>query len=96
MAALRLNGKWVEVATMQAASEMVRKDIDATGVGSEEWYSYGKTQGEVRRDGKKVGRVSYNGRVWVEGVDTNVIAAPDRVCAHGCSPWCPSCGDLRA
>lgn len=64
MAALRLNGKWVEVADANEASAMVRKDIDSTGVGSEEWYSFGKTQGEVRESGKAVARISYNGRVW--------------------------------
>jgi hypothetical protein len=64
MAALRLNGKWVEVESMEQASEMVRKDIDATGAGSTDWYDFGKTQGEVRIAGKTIGRISYNGRIW--------------------------------
>jgi hypothetical protein len=64
MAALRLNGKWIEVADVKAASKVVLDDIDATGVGSSDWYAHGKAQGEVRVAGKAVARVSYNGRVW--------------------------------
>jgi hypothetical protein len=65
MAALRLNGKWVEVESMEQASEMVRKDIDATGMGSTEWYDFsGPKQGEVREAGKPIGHISYNGRIW--------------------------------
>jgi hypothetical protein len=64
MAALRLNGKWVEVESTQHASKMVQDDISATGVGSSDWYDYGKTQGEVREAGKTVARISYNGRIW--------------------------------
>jgi hypothetical protein len=63
MAALRLNGKWVEVESAQHASLAVTKDIDETGVGSTDWYSFGKQQGEVREAGKVVARISYNGRV---------------------------------
>jgi hypothetical protein len=22
--------------------------------------------------------------------------SPESICAHGCSPWCPACGDLRS
>ena len=64
MAALRLNGAWVEVESMEQASAMVRADIDASGAGSSEWYEHGKTQGEVRSAGKVIGRISYNGRIW--------------------------------
>ena len=64
MAALRLNGTWVEVESVEQASALVRADIDATGIGSSDWYGYGKTQGEVRVAGKKVAHISYNGRVW--------------------------------
>ena len=71
MAALRLNGKWHEVESLQHASLVVRQDIDATGVGSSDWYDYNLPtvkQGEVREAGKVVGHISYNGRVWpVEG-----------------------------
>ena len=65
MAALRLNGTWVEVEDVLAASEKVRDDIDATGVGSTEWYDH-KAQGEVRMSGRTVARISYNGRIeWM-------------------------------
>jgi hypothetical protein len=65
--ALRLNGKWVEVESLAQASEMVRRDIDATGVGATEWYDYNlptAKQGEVREAGKSIGHISYNGRIW--------------------------------
>jgi hypothetical protein len=63
MAALRLNGKWVEVADLKDASAMIRKDIEANDVGSSEWYGH-LNQGEVRSAGQLLGKVSYNGRVW--------------------------------
>ena len=66
MVALRLNGTWVEAESVEQASALVRADIDATGVGSSDWYGYGKTQGEVRSAGKTVARISYNGRIWPE------------------------------
>lgn len=64
MVALRLNGEWVEAESVEQASALVRADIDATGVGSSDWYGYGKAQGEVRSAGKTVARISYNGRIW--------------------------------
>ena len=64
MAALRLNGELMLVASLEEASRIVRADIDATGVGSEEWYGHGKFQGYVREAGKVIGRISYNGRIW--------------------------------
>ena len=64
MAVLRLNGELMMVESLEEASRIVRADIDATGVGSEEWYSHGRFQGVVRDDGKVIGRISYNGRIW--------------------------------
>ena len=64
MKTLRLNGQWVKVDSLEEASQIVRADIDATGVGSSEWYEHGKTQGTIWEKGKKVAHISYNGRIW--------------------------------
>lgn len=50
---------WVQVADVEQASAQVRGYIDMYGLGSSDWAG-----GELRLDGKKIGRISYNGRAW--------------------------------
>lgn len=67
MAALRLNGRWLAVDSLEHAAKLVDEDRRASGIGSTAWYDEDPHQGEVRVAGKKIGHVSYNGRVWPVG-----------------------------
>lgn len=49
----------VPVQNIAAASAMCRQYIERNGLGGGNW-----TGGDVMRDGKKVARISYNGRAW--------------------------------
>lgn len=57
-----MNGERREVATHAEASAAVRAEIDAAGVGGEEWSSH--RAGRILVGGKVVAHVSYNGKVW--------------------------------
>ena len=53
----------IPVTCFEAASVMCRQYIERNGLGGGNW-----TGGSIERDGKKVAKVSYNGRIWdIEG-----------------------------
>lgn len=51
----------VEVKGLRHASKVCREFITRNGLGGGNWFG---PAGEVYRDGIKVARVSYNGRLW--------------------------------
>jgi len=51
----------VAVASLQAASRIVRAYIEATGMGAS---AMGPGFGDVTADGVVLARISYNGRIW--------------------------------
>ena len=57
-------GKFVDVHSIDEASKVIRKTIVENGMGSTKWYTY-KKNGVVCIGNKEIGRISYNGRVWV-------------------------------
>jgi hypothetical protein len=51
--------KHVVVNSLEQAQRVVRIFIDNAGIGSSEFEG-----GQLRLDGKLIGRISYNGRAW--------------------------------
>ncbi len=57
---VKVNRDWVEVDTLKEASKAIRDYIESKDMRSSEWFGGLLTD----MDGKEIGRVSYNGRVW--------------------------------
>lgn len=68
----------VPVATMAEASRKCREFIELNGFGSREWSSL--RGGDLRTDdGRLLGRVSYNGRVWKPKFADGELKIPSHV-----------------
>ena len=57
--------KTVDVKTFEEASAIIRETIKKKNMGSAMWYYNKKNNGCLYdEDGRLIGNVSYNGRVW--------------------------------
>lgn len=72
---VRIGPAWVPALSLIDASRAVREEIQGRMWGAREWYGIADA-GHVRdRDGNHVATVSYNGRLWQPGEQTEIKAS---------------------
>lgn len=61
-------GRKIEVDSLEEASRVIRNYIDTSKKGSTAWYMHDQN-GFVYDNNELVAHISYNGRIWPEGVN---------------------------
>jgi hypothetical protein len=59
-------GKWINVVDLPDASHIIRETIEHHYMSSNHWYGF-KRNGYCYEGDELIAKISYNGRIWMEG-----------------------------